>query len=298
MTAALQVIRSPAVPVDALTPQADKHFSGGKFVGNHHRSTAAFIITLVLFLAGAMAATQAAAPEPDPLWERAVSVAKQAEEARVMPGMMEMKSTIKKKDGTVDHRGDLVYRINGFGEDAVAEVVSATSDGKDVTEKARAEEEKERERQKKTKADDREETIQVSPSYHPFDPEVQNRVTAKRLGPDVLDGRNTVVFSFTHRPKSGDGVLRGKAWLDVDTGEPIQVEVSPDPLPKHIDKMVTRVHFERTPEGWWVPARSEIEGEGGLLWIRRTFESIVRFRDFRMDPAPGARRQESASRPD
>ncbi|MGA9751340.1 MAG: hypothetical protein WBS54_06105 [Acidobacteriota bacterium] len=253
----------------------------------------------LLFLA-APAVPRAAAPAADPLWEKAVAMAKQSEQARIVPGMMEMDSVIEKKDGSVDHRGTLVFKIVGFGADAEAQVVSATRDGKEVTEKARAEEERNRERAKREREKSGEvgDTVELSPSYHPFAPEAQDRVSASRLGPAELDGRSAVLFSFTQRLTRGRGVLVGKAWLDAETGEPLQVEASPDPLPKHVDRMLTRVCFELTPEGWWVPIRSEIQGEGGLLWIRRTFESRVRFWGFHQAPKePSPANETSKVRP-
>ncbi len=252
----------------------------------------------LLFLT-APSGLRAAAPAADPLWEMAVAVARRSEQARIVPHMMEMDSVIKKRDGSVDHRGTLVFKIAGFGADAEAQVVSATRDGKDVTEKARAEEERNRERAKRDqeKSGEARDTVELSPSYHPFAPEAQDRVSASRLGPARLDGRNAVLFSFTQRLARGRGVLAGKAWLDAQTGEPLQVEVSPVPLPKHVDRMLTRVRFELTPEGWWVPIRSEIQGEGGLLWIRRTFESRVRFWDFHQAPKEPAPADETSKAP-
>jgi hypothetical protein len=245
---------------------------------------AACVCALVLL--AAPAGFRAAPPAADPLWEKAVAVAKRSEQARIVPGMMEMESVIRKKDGSVDHRGTLVFKITGFGAGAEARVVSATRDGKDVTQKARAEEERNRERAKREreKSGEAGDTVELSPSYHPFAPEAQDRVSASRLGPARLDGREAVLFSFTQRLPRDGGLLAGKAWLDAKTGEPLQVEVSPEPLPKHVDRMLTRVRFELTPEGWWVPVRSEILGEGGLLWIRRTFESQIRFWDFHRAP--------------
>lgn len=227
-------------------------------------------------------APSAEGPSADPLWEKALALAAKTREAGLHPGRMEMRSTVKRPDGTLESESVILFRVFRQGGQSETEVLSATENGKDVTAKLRAEEARAKEREKKGgREKDRQETsVELEPGYHPFAAGVQGRVTYARVGAEGLAGRSAVVFRFRHAGEGKGGSLVGRAWLDAASGEPLQVEVSPDPLPKHVEEMRSTVRFETGPEGFWIPATTDIHGEGGMLWIRRVFDSSVRFLDW------------------
>ena len=62
--------------------------------------------------------------------------------AGVAPGRLEMDACVKKPDGTVEEQSSMRFRIVYEGDGSRTELISATQNGKDVTEKAKAEEAK------------------------------------------------------------------------------------------------------------------------------------------------------------
>jgi len=223
----------------------------------------------------------------DPLWLKAVERAREAEQAGLVPGTVRIETVVAKKDGSVDHAGTVVFRTTDDPAEADGvglEVVSAVQDGKDVTEEARRADTEARRKaaeRRKEKKGDAGDTLKLSLDYHPFSPKIQGQVTARREGEETLGDRRAAVFSFRHTAPSGKTALAGRAWVDAETGLPLRVDASPDPLPRLADSMVTRVWFRSGPEGTWLPERAELSGEGGLLFIRRAVKSLVTFSDFR-----------------
>jgi hypothetical protein len=164
------------------------------------------------------------------------------------------------------------------GDDFGVDVVSATENGKDITAKMR-EEEKGHKKKKEKKDDEKEVGISINPGDHPFNPELQKDITYQRVGPADLDGRETILFRYTHRMNDKKG-MKGRAWLDPETGAPIAVVAQPDPLPKMVDEMTSRTTFKVTEEGYWVPETGEMNGSGGFLWIKRWMEMRMTFSDY------------------
>ena len=238
-----------------------------------------------LVLAGALGCSRAwadAPPHPqDPLWQRAVEGAAKSEAAGVAPGGLEMEACVKKPDGTVEEQSSMRFRIVYEGDGSRTELISATQNGKDVTEKAKAEEAKqERERKEKKPKKEDSASLELEPGYHPFSPKSQDRVTVQRAGEAPFDGRTAAVFTFRETSEDGKSAFQGKAWLDPETGAPLQIEASPSPLPKHVDALVSTTRFETAPDGLWRPVSTQMRGEGGMLWIRRVFESRFRLTDW------------------
>jgi hypothetical protein len=216
------------------------------------------------------------------LWQAAVETARLANETGVVFGTLKVLNLVKKKDGSIDERSEFVYRSVGTGDALEIEIVSAVRDGEDVTEEVR---ESEREAKKDDPQDEDDGdgvNVSLNPTYHPFSPKAQERITRRFERRATLDGRPTMLYSFRHDRENDQGVLTGKAWIDAISGVPLQVEVQPDPLPKYVDEMVTRIRFKVDEEGRWVPDSGETHGSGGFLWISRIMETTYRFSDFRL----------------
>jgi hypothetical protein len=239
------------------------------------------LLALAVALGCLRAWADAPAPPQDPLWQKAVEGATRTEAAGMVPGRLEMSASVKKPDGTAEEQSAMLFRIVYEGDESRTVLISATQNGKDVTEKAKAEEAKqERERKEKKPKKEDSVTLELEPGYHPFSPKSQIRVTARRTGDAPLDGRKAALFTFKESSEDGKSALEGRAWLDPETGAPLQVEASPAPLPQHVDTLVSTTRFETAPDGLWRPVSTEMRGEGGMLWIRRTFESRFRLTDW------------------
>lgn len=122
--------------------------------------------------------------------------------------------------------------------------------------------------------------IQVSP----FDPEEQSRVTLTRIGPaTILDGVTVRPIDFVHQA-SEDRANTGTAWIAVDSGEPVALEITIEPLPRLVTEFLMRQEFGRDGEGRLVMERMQFTGEGTLLLIRRRIESELVFSQYFPSP--------------
>ncbi len=96
---------------------------------------------------------------------------------------------------------------------------------------------------------------------NPFAPEEQLHVTVVGAGSrKVLDGTVVLPIEFEHRTGPG-AVNRGTAWIDVDSGDPVRLETTIDPLPRFVSELMMVQHYARNREGQLVVERVEFSGE-------------------------------------
>ena len=77
----------------------------------------------------------------------------------------------------------------------------------------------------------------------PFSPDVQEKVKIKVSDQrKELYGKMCLAFEYIQEFK--EGLVIGVAWLNEETGAPVELQSSPDPLPKQIKKMITTVRYE------------------------------------------------------
>lgn len=259
-------------------------------MGMPSRAMQVFLRSAMVVAAVSLAAAEPPAGPQDPLWQKAVELAARVKAANWRPLKLETTSRVMKKDGTVTDQGvilsRLVYDDDGEGH---TETISATRNGKDVTDKVREEERKDASRMDKAKKEERERkqdepadgmSVTLEPGYHPFDRSVQARMSARRLPDTVLEGRAAALFAFSQVDSKGSSLSEGRAWLDPATGAPLKVEVRPVTLPKHIDAMETIVRFESTPEGLWRATVTEVKGAATFLLFHRRIETEMRLLDW------------------
>ena len=153
-------------------------------------------------------------------------------------------------------------RVSNRGDQHRSEVLSATRDGRDVTEEARADEAKPSRPGRPKPKDD-------LPS--PFDPRFRDRY-AFREEPQP-DGNVDLVF----RPRSAfDGALEGRARFDA-AGALHRVDFAPAKRPR----FTKRLDFTIIIGADGYPERVESGGEVSLIIWKRKFESTLLLRDVR-----------------
>ena len=170
---------------------------------------------------------------------------------------------------TVDEKGaptetwQIWYRIAPSRAGGVAaEVTRATHNGADTTKK-------EQENQKKRKA------MPFTMQDNPFDPAVQASVEPRARGETELVGdRRCALYDFTLRRKDA-AVLTGTAWLDAESGSPVELRYSVAPLPRGLYQMKTALRFARGPAGDGFLQQVSVEGVGGILFIRKSFRTVI-----------------------
>jgi hypothetical protein len=137
----------------------------------------------------------------------------------------------------------------------------------------------------------KEESLTLSLSDSPFDPERQQRVefhpAATRLR---LFGHTCRRFDFTYRTeiirkgKTEELTWSGMAWLDEASGVPVKLEFSIAPLPGRIRSLWTIYLYDTARPDRWVVKKVVITGHGGFLFIVKHFRTTSTFSDYRLRP--------------
>jgi hypothetical protein len=249
-----------------------------------------FVFGFVMLAAFAVSALPISA---DTLWNRAVEIFEENE------GLFARRMSFRYDE--YDGRGELrnweerTMRMS-MGEDGETEgeILSATRNGEDVTEDRREDPSgggpalfggaggQDASDGPEGEAGDAEDdggfrNLEKSP----FDPEEQNRVVYEATGEHrVIDGERARAYTFTHRP-FGETATVGTAWLDVESGAPLLVEMTLDPLPRPalLKELSMLSEYEFDGQMWYV-SDVEMVVSGQFLFLRRTIETTMEFSDY------------------
>jgi hypothetical protein len=231
-------------------------------------------ITLVVpSLLWAAVAMVAAEPAPPAETLRRVEAASKILETWQGTFLLTTRATISRTDGSKPESDVSLMRMSGSdGGPRVAEVVSATHDGKDVTGKTRADVEK-----AQAKRDKEREKARGGEKGDDGDGEVSLDLP----GPD-----NAGSFSFTPLDAAGGacgasfapasahagdaGLTAGELRWDCATLDPLSLTARPTKNPRGVSEMSLRFEFVRRGDTVY-PARTVTDGVGGILFIKRKF---------------------------
>lgn len=216
------------------------------------------------------------------LWQKAVQWAERARET--LPGLIELRAEMMDGDGDLEGVQESTIKLKaGASGEVESELVRVLEDGKDVTAKAREEEAKRRrEKQKKGKAAG-EQSVGIQIGESPFHPASQAQVIARATGQRrTLRGKACLEFQVTWKKEKE--TEKGTAWLDEQTGAPVEYTFSPDPLPRHARRVLTTWRYEDAGPLGWRPVEMNVEGEGGFLFIRKKFRMRTTFGEFWRNP--------------
>ncbi|HHY12999.1 MAG TPA: hypothetical protein GX529_10270 [Firmicutes bacterium] len=116
----------------------------------------------------------------------------------------------------------------------------------------------------------------------PFEPEFQHDISARSTGERKnVKGKEYVGYEYVwHRE---DQVLTGTAWLEQDTGIPVETEFFAEPgirsgfTPRH---RVTVAFSDESSDAWF-PLRMITEIQAGLLTLGRIFRITLKYEDYR-----------------
>jgi hypothetical protein len=238
------------------------------------------LLTSVVLMALALCCFSRSEAAPvDSLWLRAVALSEMNDD--LVPGsirtrMQEVDKHGEPKDGEKYRESWAKLSLGEDGE-VEFETVKVMDDGEDITAEWKAEEE---ERKAKRDDEDEESESHEMEDYNPFDPESQERMSIDRLSTgEVVDGKNTVMYEFTEHTED-DEEVRGRAWLETDTGVPVRVEYTVDPLPKRVKHMATTMEYEYVAPDSLVVKSMFIEATGGILFIKKHFHMSMTFTDY------------------
>jgi hypothetical protein len=210
-----------------------------------------------------------AAAEQDPLWSKAVGLARRSKPW--MPGTTVMQLELLDDKGASTESFETLMRISpDTAGNPVTEVEKATHNGSDVTASQReAQEKRNRDAAKSGKP------APFMLGDNPFDPDVQSVVQVEVLGRTALvSGVTCAMYKFSWKKTDGAEVS-GTAALETKTGAPREVEYTLKPLPAGVWSMKTVLRYGDGPEGGGYLREVFIEGTGGVLFIKKSFRTLI-----------------------
>jgi hypothetical protein len=246
------------------------------------------------FTLASAALPKGAIPE---LWTKAVAVFEANK--YVVPGTMDQTMEELDGDGAVKSRTVSRYTFKPDDKGEIdMEVLSAVKDGKDITaqerkdlakEKAKSAERKAKEEtaKKKEGAKDDGESFSFGSEDSPFNPKFQETLSVTEAGlRDTVAGRSCAVFEFAYTRPGGKSAKakpvtsKGRVWIEEETGYPVRVDATPEPLPRGAKLMRSSILYERRPGGSCVLKEMHFEGAGGFLFIKKHMRFRAVFDNF------------------
>jgi hypothetical protein len=232
------------------------------------------LLASVCIVAGALgfvSRPRAEAPT-DSFWVKAVALAGANDD--LVPGLIKMHMQEVDKNGKPKNEDKYyeAWSTLSLGADGEVqyETVRVIENGEDITESEKAKEQAEDE-------DEEESESERMEAYNPFDPDSQDRISVVPIGSaGIVGGRNTVVYEFTERTED-DVEISGRAWLEIDSGAPVRIEYTPDPLPKRVKSLTTTVEYEHMYPDSLVARHMVVEVTGGFLFIKKHFHMDMTF---------------------
>jgi hypothetical protein len=212
------------------------------------------------------------------LWDRAVEY--YDEYGDLVPGRMYIRfEQYNGRGKLVSSEFSEIELVRGAAGEIEGRVVFASSDGEDVTDK----------RQDSPMATgmfggEASEEESDSPfaglQKSPFDPAEQDSVAVVDTGrSDLVDGVQARVHTFRHQT-GPESLTIGTAWLSEESGSPLLLVASVEPLPGFIDSFEIVQRFATDAAGRWYMTRMEFNGEGNILFVRRRLESEFQFSEY------------------
>jgi hypothetical protein len=266
--------------------------------GNLKKRTAALMLFLVFFIfkpgrGNATGTTAAAAPPADParLWQKALDIFRKNSD--LYPEKITIISEILDRHNQPNSVTQLFFTIDmDANGKLVTKLTRALKNGKDISDEMRKKVEIRDLNQDKTPP--KKDSLTVSLSDSPFNPERQKNVTFHASAEkQMLFGHFCQRFDFTYLTEivsKGEPeklTWSGMTWLDENSGLPLKLEFSLEPLPKRIRSLWTIYLYEISEPDNWILKKITISGQGGFLFIKKRFRSTTTFSDYRRPPQRG-----------
>lgn len=223
----------------------------------------------------------AAGASANELWLSAVDLYRQYGD--LLPGRMLIEFTQYNGAGeeVSDEQSLLRFSLGPDGEPET-EVIWARKDGEDVTRERREDPQSGAPFGGQAGDDDDGEGGNAFSGLQksPFDPaEQQNVEYTDTRQVERVGGMLTRRFEFVHHTEA-DAPNIGTAWLALDSGMPVKLELTLERLPLFVESLVMRQFFGLDAEQRWVSTALEFSGAGSVLFFRREIESRLEFSDY------------------
>jgi len=239
----------------------------------------------------ALAAAEETGANPSGLWQKALDVFQKNN--GLIPNKMEIFSEMLDRKGRPDSLAK--YSFNIIVDDqgkTRTELTQAFKDNQDVTAEIKKKMAISEAQEKKTAG--KKDSVIISMADTPFNPDRQQDVTVRaNAEKQLLFDKVCQRFDFSFKTeavrknKKESLIWVGKAWLEENSGIPLKLEFSFEPLPKHVNRLWMIYLYESTASGDWFLQEIKAQGQGGFLFIKKGFRSSTRFSDYRRRPQKG-----------
>lgn len=216
------------------------------------------------------------------LWDRAV--AQYADLGDLIPGRMVIRFDQYNGRGSLvsSETSELEISVGPDGE-ILSRIVRATRNGEDVTEQRR-ENPSGGSPFGGSNGSDGDQENDNSPfaglQKSPFDPDEQHAVSVTDTGrTETVDGIRARVFEF-QQLTGNTARTSGTAWISEETGSPVMLTASVEPLPGYVESFEMIQRFAGGGSGRWYMTAMEFSGEGRILFLRRRLESEFLFSEY------------------
>lgn len=210
-------------------------------------------------------------PAPD-YWLRAAAAWERGQAYR--PRAMSMRFTELDRDGRAKSVTLNEYRLSYDGDQPRYELIRSTKDGKDQTEKAKAED-------AKRSASGRGGSGGPPSSSGSSDPLASMPFSDKIPGPLELGQPRAVgtarslPYAIKHDKQGSEGAVFFDELLRAT-----RIEYRPKPLPAMVSEFSGVMRLRELPDGALVLSAMEFSGEGGVLFVRMRFSVGIDFSDY------------------
>lgn len=233
-----------------------------------YRRMGAWLVVCLLFGIGAPGTYAASHP---PLWQKAVQIA--AMNRAWLPGMIDQQMEEVKKKGETE----VVEEVHVY--------LSLDEDGNVIQEVKMMKDGQEEDYVPEESDSDDDETRDFSNGMVEdfLNPDFQDavRVTTTEQHKTIA-GQSCIAYDF--RFEGEEEVMTGTAWLDGQSGMPIEVQYIPDPLPEHVKEMSQTVRYHTASPTEWYPEEISIHVSGGFLIFKKQYRITVNLKDYWKHP--------------
>lgn len=214
---------------------------------------------------------------PDAAWAEAVKMRQRSD--GLSPGLFKSIVTELDSKGKAVSVEEQLSRIT-YGDDGKAsmEILSATSDGKDVTEK-RKEESKKRQKGEG----------QSFPGMggfefpDPLKPSDKAKITIGPAKTVEKGGRKAYEYPFQYSKPMTMG-MAGVIVLDAENGKPLSMDYSMKPLPPGVKYADFSVHYSAFGEDAFVTDSMKVGFDANLIVFKKRMEFLVELKDYAKSP--------------
>jgi hypothetical protein len=212
------------------------------------------------------------------LWDRAVDYYRRFGD--LTPGRVEVRFTQYNGRGERISTEESLYRIRlGADGELDSTLVYARKDGDDVTQERREDPSSGTPFGGGPEGESEGGGAFSGLAKSPFDPAEQDNVQVTQTN-DISRMNDEVVrrFDFVH-DTGADSASVGSAWLAVDSGMPLKLELGLEDPPMFVNAFAMTQYYGTDNQARWVGTAMEFTGSGQILFFSRTIESRLQFSD-------------------